>query len=301
MNKRISLLLSGVAVVVGLGMQGSVARAAVRPMDLSAKELDQVKEVIATEVRADLSAHLDESLLEVAKTNGGGDPTWGGLLMGDPMSAETRDLVARGLYQVLFSSLSQKGIYLSEAKFNSAVAKVLDYSTRLGIYPSALTVGYMGRIQAAVGGSAGSQFNVYFDQGKLRASEYSIYGAHVGFAEMTKIQFYISFCFGTCFGGDAAGWYVGLDGCGSAGLGADFFAEGGIDVTDLIKYSMLGLPYSAKDLYKSKAIYLGMGFDVGQGAGVSGDVFYYTHDFDLMLLDAQQKPSATTFSKIRLR
>jgi len=256
--------------------------------------------VISTEVRADLSANLEENLIRVSKENGGGDPTWGGLLMGDPMSPETREVISRGLYQVLASALNQKGIYLSQAKFDSVVGKILEYSTRMGIFPSALTVGYMGRLQAAVGGSAGSQFNVYFDHGKLQASEYSIYGAHVGFAEMTKIQFYVSFCFGTCFGGDASGWYVGLDACGSAGLGGDFFAEGGIDVTDLIKYTMLGLPYSVKDLYQSKAIYLGMGFDVGQGAGISGDVFYYTHDFDVLLMDSKQKPNSSTFSKLKL-
>ncbi len=289
------------AVVIGIGCSGGTAVSAVRPMDLNSKDLERVREVISTEIRADLSEHLEENLLKLGKENGGGDPTFGGLLMGDPMSPETRDVIAGGLYQVLFSAMREKGIYLSEARFKSAVGKVLEYSTRLGIYPSALTVGYMGRLQAGIGGSAGSQFNVYFDHGKLKSSVYSIYGAHAGFAEMTKIQFYISFCFGTCFGGDASGWYVGLDACGSAGIGGDFFIEGGIDVTDMIKYTMLGLPYSVKDLYQSKAIYLGMGFDVGQGAGVSGDVFYYTHDFDLLLMDAGKKPDASTFQKIRLK
>ena len=300
MNKR-SSLMAGLVLVLGIVSGIGQAAAGIRPSDLSAKELERVREVISTEIRSDLSAHLEENLLKVTKESGGGDPTWGGLLMGDPMSPETRDVIAGGLYKILHSAMSEKGVYLSEARFKSAVGKVLEYSTRMGIYPSALTVGYMGRLQAGLGGSAGSQFNVYFDQGKLKASEYSIYGAHVGFAEMTKIQFYISFCFGTCFGGDASGWYVGLDACGSAGIGGDFFIEGGVDVTDLIKYTMLGLPYSVKDLYQSKAIYLGMGFDVGQGVGVSGDVFYYTHDFDLLLMDANQKPNASTFSKIKLK
>ncbi|MBU6153140.1 MAG: hypothetical protein KGP28_02450 [Bdellovibrionales bacterium] len=300
MMKRNSWI-AALVLVFGVCSWSGEASAVVRPADLNSSELERVQQVISTEIRADLSANLEENLLKVSKESGGGDPTWGGLLKGDPMSPETRDVISSGLYQVLFSAMREKGVYLSEAKFKAAVGKVLEYSTRLGIYPSALTVGYMGRLQAVVGGSVGNQFNVYFDRGKLKASGYSMFGAHVGYAEMSKIQFYVSFCFGTCFGGDASGWYVGLDACGSMGIGGDFFVEAGVDVTDLVKASMIGLPYSVKDLYQSKAIYLGMGFDVGQGVGVSGDVFYYTHDFDLMLMDSRQKPSSSTFQKLRLR
>ena len=284
MNTRfISLAVMGAF----LALQGS-AQASLQAANMSANQLRAVKNFIATDVKADLEATWPEQLQEVSKSAGGGDPTWGGLLIGDPMSEQTQDQLAKGVYLLIASSLAEKGIYISEANFRKKIKSVLEVSSRMGVFPSAITAGYMGRVQAGVGGSAGSQFNIYFDKGELKASEYSVYGGHLGFAEMTKVQFYVSFCFGTCFGGDATGWYLGLDGTGAAVMGADMFVEGGVDITDLMKASRAGTKYSVRDLYKSKAIYIGFGFDLGQGAGISGDVFYYTHDFDLSLLKANQ-------------
>jgi hypothetical protein len=285
---------------VGLLTMAAPSQAFVAPSQLNSTELERVESVLKNEVRAELSAHLEENLIQVAHS-AVGDPTFGGLLMGDPMSAETRAVLTDGLYQILAASLIREGVTLDRRRFDSVVSSILEYSTRLGVFPSALTVGWMGRAQAGLGGSMGSQFNLYFDHGAVKTSEYSIYGAHAGFAEMMKIQFYLAFCFGTCFGGDGAGWYIGLDGSGSVGAGGGFFAEGGVDVTDLIKNSWSGKPYGIKDLYKAKAIYLGAGFDVGEGVGLSGDLFFYTHDFDLSLTKPGQKPTSETFSKIRLR
>ena len=286
---------------LGFVSAAPLSQAFIAPSQLNSTELERVESLLKNEVRADLSAHLEENLIQVARDQGGGDPTVGGLLMGDPMSAETRAVLTEGLYQILASSLIREGVTLDRRRFDSVVGSILEYSTRLGVFPSALTVGWMGRAQAGIGGSMGSQFNLYFDHGAAKTSEYSIYGAHAGFAEMMKIQFYVAFCFGTCFGGDGAGWYIGLDGSGSVGAGGGFFAEGGVDVTDLIKNAWSGKPYGIKDLYRAKAIYLGAGFDVGEGIGLSGDLFYYTHDFDLSLSKPGQKPTAETFSRIRLR
>jgi hypothetical protein len=284
MNTRITSLFLMVAIML---FQSS-AQASLQAANLSLNQLKAVKQFIATDVKADLEATWPEQLQEVSQSAGGGDPTWGGLLMGDPMSEQTQDQLAKGVYLLIASSLAEKGVYLSEANFRKKIKSVLEISSRMGVFPSAITAGYMSRLQAGVGGSAGSQFNIYFDKGELKASEYSIYGGHLGFAEMTKVQFYVSFCFGTCFGGDASGWYLGLDGTGAAVMGADLFIEGGVDITDLMKASRAGTKYSIRDLYKSKAIYIGFGFDLGQGAGISGDVFYYTHDFDMSLLKANQ-------------
>jgi hypothetical protein len=159
----------------------------------------------------------------------------------------------------------------------------------MGLYPQAFTVGYMARYQVGIGGSVGTQFNLYIDEGELKLASYSMFGVQAGTAVQTKLQFYAALCFGSCFGGDPNGWYVGSDVSAGLGAGIDGFLEFGIDFTDMIKATWKGERYTLKDMWESKAVYAGVGFDIGVGAGWSVDVFHYREDFEKTLtrVDAQ--------------
>ena len=262
--------------------------------ELTSEQRAQVEHIAQTEIRDDLEKNIvqraheaDQAFLDKA-------------LIGDPLTPETQAVMLKGIYLTLQTNLASKGLNLDEKTFNEKIGKILNYSSKLGVFPRAFTVGYMGRVQAGVGVSGGTQFNFYFDHGKFKVSSYSIYGAQAGVAEMMKIEFYASVCFGTCFGGDGEGLYLGLDGYAGAGVGVNFFVEGGIDLTDMVKHTFSGKPYSTKDLYKAKAIYIGAGFDIGEGIGVSGNLFYYNEDFDKVLANPGQAISPLSITNLKL-
>jgi hypothetical protein len=256
--------------------------------ELTSQESAEVDSFVQNEVRADLTANFEERVAEVSQ-KAQDNP----LLMGEPLSPETRALLGDAVYRILFAHLANKGVYLAHKDFDSKVGKALNYVSKLGFFPRAFTVGYMARYQRGIGGSYGTQFNFYIDQGKLKMSSYTVLGVQAGYQAgkptlMTKIEFYAAFCFGACVGGDAVGYYLGLDGYAGESVGGGAFIEAGLDVTDYFKYKKLGKSYSFKDLYQAKAIYVGFGYDLGFGAGISANALYYSQDYEKTLGDLKE-------------
>jgi hypothetical protein len=270
MGKRILLILLAVFQINFLG-EGAFARPLSRE-SMSAAELALAEELLQTDVQAELQNNTMKYLYEAAANSE--DP---------PMSAETRRVLAKGAYRVMSSALAVHGIFISEYAFTAKVGKMLDRMASWGLFPQAFTVGYMARYQAGVGGSIGTQFNFYVEKGELKLSSYSMYGVQAGAAAQAKIQFYAGACFGSCFGGEPNGWYVGTDVSASIGAGIDGFLEFGIDFTDALHAITHGEKYTLQDMWESKAVYAGVGFDVGVGGGWALDIFHYRMDFSTTL------------------
>ncbi len=221
--------------------------------------------LLQNEIRQDFSNHLFDRII----------PKIAERLKSEPMSAATQKILIRTVYRQMAVQLGMYGIELDEKEFTKKMSKVLTWTSQYSLFPSAITFGMMARLQMGVGGSVGLQFNYYFNEGEFHYSSYNIYGIQAGMAEQMKLQFYASLCFGTCFGGDGSGYYFGVDGGASAGVGAGFFIEGGIDFTDMMMLPYTGINGAIQSLYDAKALYVGFDVDVGVGAGISGNVFYY--------------------------
>lgn len=243
-----------------------------RLAQMSSTEYAAAQRLAETAVRQDLAENTLARMYEAAASTK--EP---------PMTAETRDRLTRGAYLLLSGHLAMQGIHVSERQFRAQIGTLLERMAAFGLFPHAFTVGYMARYQIVGGMSLGTQFNFYLDHGDLKMSSYTIYGGQVGTAAQAKIQFYASLCFGSCFGGDPNGWYVGTDVSGSIGAGIDGFLEFGIDFTDMLKATINGERYTLKDAWESKAVYAGVGFDLGVGGGWSLDVFHYRQDFEKIL------------------
>ena len=255
---------------------------------LSAEEAFDVDQFLTNDVRADLNANFEERIAE-ASAKADGNP----LLQGEPLTPETRAILGDAVYRIMFAHLASKGVYLAHKDFDVKVGKALNFVAKLGFFPRAFTVGYMARYQRGVGGSYGTQFNFYIDQGKLKMSSYTVLGVQAGYQAgkptfMTKIEFYAAFCFGSCVGGDAVGYYLGLDGYAGESVGGGAFIEAGLDVTDYWKAMKTGKKYSLKDLYQAKAIYVGFGYDLGFGAGISANGLYYSQDYEKVIGDLRE-------------
>ena len=257
---------------------------------------------IEYDLNSDLPQHIREVAQPHALTPNSPTKNKNSILWGDEMTPETQAVMLRGIYLVLKSSLTQYGIPFDEATFNHNIGRILAFSSKLGVFPRAITVGYTARVQAGIGGSFGTQFNFYFEKGKLKIASYTMLGASAGIAEMVKLEFYAGLCFGNaCVGGDPVGYYVGLDGYAGLGLGGDFFAEMGVDLQDMMKASLLGTQYSIKDIYTAKIFYIGFGIDVGEGAGVSGNLYRYSEDFEKTLADPSKGIDPSVISNLRLK
>ena len=63
-----------------------------------------------------------------------------------------------------------------------------------------------------------------------------------------------------------------------------------------------GLPVSVFGCfgYETKAIYVGFGYDIGVGAGISGNILYYDLDDDRTLVSKGQMVSEDDISRIRI-
>jgi hypothetical protein len=219
---------------------------------------DHIKPHLQNDLKNKIGEKLKEVLSKVA--------------IGAPMSPETRNVLTKKAYQALQGALLPYGITIQESTLRATFDKLFLWSSKFGVYPTAFTVGVMARYQTGLGGSFGYQYNFYLDQ---------VYGVQMGFSQQTKIQFYASLCFGECFGGDATGYYAGVDGGAGFGVGGNFFIEGGFDLTDMLFHNDGSL--GAKDFYQSKSIYVGLGSDVGVGAGISANIFYYSLDTEKLL------------------
>jgi hypothetical protein len=261
--------------------------------EMSSTEMARAQRLAETVVKQDLA---ENTLARVYEAAGNTDEP--------PLSAETRQVLAKGAYMIIASNLAARGIYISEHAFTKKVGTILERMASLGLFPHAFTVGYMARYQVGLGMSLGSQFNFYIENGELKLSSYSLYGMQAGAAAQAKIQFYAALCFGACFGGDPNGWYVGTDVSASIGAGIDGFLEFGIDFTDMLKATVSGEGYSMKDMWESKAVYAGVGFDVGVGGGWSLDVFHYRMDFEKVLARPGNSPkniNPRTMTQYQLR
>lgn len=265
-------LLSVLALITQLAGAAPATARTLRLDEMSSSEAAAAKRFAETVIRQDLAQNTMARMYEAA-----------GSTKEPPMTAATRDKLAKGAYMLIASHLASQGVHLSERAFTQKVGKMLERMASFGLFPHAFTVGYMARYQVVGGMSLGSQFNFYLDNGELKLSSYTIYGGQVGTAAQAKIQFYAALCFGSCFGGDPNGWYVGTDVSASIGAGIDGFLEFGIDFTDMLHATLNGESYSLKDAWESKAVYAGVGFDIGVGGGWSLDVFHYRQDFEKTL------------------
>lgn len=282
--KKILLLL----VLIFLIPQTSLGKSFNRVEDLSGAERAQVEQFLDTDVRADFAMNWKDQLQELG---GGANASTKErkLPWGDPLDPATQEVISEGIYRMLVGAMAiQGGPPLDHDLFLKRTNAILDYAARLGVVPTALTVGVMGRLQTGFGGSVGEQFNFYLDRGALSISTYGLLGAHAGPAAMAKIQFYIALCFGACFGGHATGWYLGLDVSADEGAGAGIFVEGGVILSDMLEGMFGKRKWSLKELYQTKAIYVGIGFDVGLGGGISADLFYYSLHDERTLLKAHE-------------
>ena len=246
----------------------------------SSEEQEQVAELANTEIRADLNKNLYTRMYEAAATNE--DP---------PLSAETRAVMARGAYMLINGYLSPVGIHISEYSFTQKVEQILNKVAAMGLYPHAFTVGNIGHLKFGVGAAAGVEFNFYIEKGDLKLASYSIVGGQLGAAAKASDQFYFALCYGSCTGGEASGMYIGADFSADFGIGVDAYVEFGLDFTDAIKSWFRGKSYSMKDLYDSRVVYVGFGFDIGIGVGLSGNVLYYSEMFDKTLAHLGGKSS----------
>ena len=243
---------------------------------MSSERFARAQQFVNTEVRADLAAHLEERITQVSK-NAELDALVPGAV--EPaMSAETQAVLLKGAF------LSLKAVapfQIDEANFDRGMGSVLQFLAKYNAFPKAITVGALARKTMsfdgiAAGGSYGIEGNFYLKNGKLMMSNYRLTGAQLGVGiASSAVEYYAALCFGSCYGGDPDGWYLGFDGSIAGGLGVDLFLEVGVDVSDYFDSLLKGSPPDFKDLYEGKAIYVGFGMETGISADISGNLYTY--------------------------
>ncbi len=240
---------------------------------LLATERAQVDHLVNTEIRENLQPHLAEHLDHVVALNSS--------LNDSGMSPETQALFIRGAYLAL---ATRAPLMMDEQRFDQAAAKVLQFLSQHHTFPAAITVGVIARGIVGegikVGANYGGEANFYLQKGKLMMTNYQEWGAEVGVSApgipiASDEEFYFALCFGACYGGEPNGWYVGFDGDAAGGLGAGFFLEVGIDVSDLVQSWFGGRTYTLDDLYQSTTVYVGFGSVLGVEASIAGNVYRY--------------------------
>jgi hypothetical protein len=271
---------------IGLSLLFLFASSAAHALNYAAMNVAQRAEFehfANTEVRADFAANADARMLEAA--------------MNSPVSAEritesNIDILIDGAFEALVADYPS----LTKSEFALSIRRILSkYETAP---PVAITLGGMLRAAGMIpgipidaGGSGGVQYNFYVTDHQLKMSKYYIAGIQGGVGTaMAKIELYASLCFGGCFGGDPQGAYIGFDESGAAGLGAGFFHEYGIDVTDLYWHLMGKRQYGLDELVSANVYYVGFSLEYGEGTGISGNLFYYWENGDEVALS---KPGQT--------
>ena len=203
----------------------------------------------------------------------------------------------KALYAGVEGPLSMAGVKIDEQKFNHQVGRILQASSRYGVLPSAITIGYYSRAQLIVGRTFGSEFNFYLNDGKLKVSTYDLKSINLGASGQLKVGFYVALCFGSCTGGDVNGSYLGVDADLIFGAGSGLYVEVGLDTTDTIKDFKAGRPISASQLYDAKAFYIGAGIDIGIGVGISGFYQSYEMTSDIVIADLDLMMDKPDFNK----
>ena len=241
------------------------AFASVIPMQaLTPAERNQVNHLIKTDIRQDMQKNFHQVVSDIKD-----------VATGEPMDLESQAVLIKGMYESIRLNVEPYGLRINEAAFTHKLNQVLSWSTKYGLSPSALTIGAMGHAQYIVGAGAGMEFTFYLEKGNLKVASYRMFGLELGVKETLNMEFYAALCFGNCSGGAKEGAYIGLDGMAAAGLGGSFYINVQLDVTDLIMAAIKGKKYSVKELYQSRAINAGFAFDVGEGLGLTGSIFYY--------------------------
>jgi len=212
------------------------------------------------------------------------------------LSARDMRVVTKAIYAGLEFPLALAGIQMDEQKFDRKVGKILLSAEKYGVMPSAITIGYYDRAQFIVGKTFGVESNFYLSDGKLRVSTYDLKAVNAGATLMFKAGFYIALCFGSCTGGPIDGTFVGSD-ADLAGLGADLFIEVGTDTTELMEAVKNNRPYSFEELMAQKAFFIGTGFDMGLGEGIS--VYYQKYHLksDIELADLYKMDQEPNFEQ----
>lgn len=211
------------------------------------------------------------------------------------LSAKDQKVMLKALYAGVSGPLSLAGIHISEQGFYSKVGKLLVKSAEMGVLPSAISIGFFNRADLIVGRTRGTEMNFYLEEGKLKVSSYDLKTLQVGLSASLEIGYYVALCFGACTGGDANGTYIGLDADVIFGVGANIYVEVGVDTTDYYKAKKLGESYSVSELYEAKAVYIGAGFEVGIGAGISMAFTEYQMLSDKVLIDLYSVMNKPTF------
>ncbi len=292
LNLRPGVVSFSIAVVLLCQPTWSSAKAFNRN-SLSMEERARVDAFVNTDIRADFAEHIDERIQEIS--------THSDEAHQHALSKGECDMLVKGIYLIIANTLQSKGLpVMSEQSFVRKINRTLAWFSSHGLIPGAITVGMNARTQFGVGAEVGLQFNFYLSNGELRMSGFHVYGAEAGFAEMSKVEFYASLCYGNCYGGPANGYYMGLDSSVGVLVGAGFFLEGGVDLTDAFEKWFQGEQYTLKELYESRAIYAGFGFDVGQGAGASLTLVRFHLSKDLLLAEPGKFLTPEGFSGLKL-
>ena len=238
-------------------------------LSLSAARFARAKDFVNTQVRADVAQNLNARIAEVADK---------ALIAKEPaMSRETQTVILKGAFLSLKAAAPFE---VSEVDFNRGMAKVLDFLAEHDTFPQAITIGILQRYTVGegfvAGGSVGMEANFYLQKGKLMMTNYTLIGAQAGVGLSTAMsEYYAALCFGSCYGGDPNGWYLGFDGNIAGGLGAGFFFEVGVDVSDYFDSFVSNKSYTLKDMYDARAIYVGFGLELGVGGGFAGNLYRY--------------------------
>jgi hypothetical protein len=269
---RLLALLAGMVLAF---LQGSTAHAMIgEKIDsrfLSSSEQAKVKRLINTQIKSDLVMHFDERMNDLAARSA---PQ----AAANHMSRATQAVLLKGAYDAL---MAQSPVAVSGATFNKNLGHVLDWLAAHSVFPQGVTVGVLARKSWGEGYTAGFNYgaeaNFYLQNGKLMMTNYSLKGAQVGVGSATSdVEFYFAFCFGSCYGGDPNGWYMGMDGNIAGGLGVGMFAEVGVDVSSL--YTALfssSQAFSINDIYQASTVYVGFGFEEGIGGELALGLYRY--------------------------
>jgi hypothetical protein len=235
---------------------------------ISDAETAEVKSFINNEVREDLKVNFQAKIQELAKQSSATD---------EPMSDNTKKVLLRGAYLALSA---RSAVPINEEYFNRSVGKVLDWARFQGLLPHAITIGVLARKTFGEGYTAGfnlgAEMNLYLQDGKVIMTNYALKGGQMGVGSTTSdVEYYAALCFGSCFGGDPGGWYMGVDANLTVGAGAGFFAELGIDVSAVYRGLFKDKKFTTSDLYQASTLYFGFGIDVGVGADSALGLYRY--------------------------
>jgi len=181
-----------------------------------------------------------------------------------PLSPTAYQQVTAEAYKKLSSVVA-----IDKRVFDDTLSEAL---RQADIYPTAISIGVMGKCQNIIGICVGNQINIGVQDGKLMASSYGLAGLSLGTAEIYKIEVYVALCFGDCLSTLGEGFYFGGEAGFAVGTGGSVFIEVGTDVSEVFG---VGRDFAWKDFWDYKTVYIGIAYNFGLGIGIAGDIYYY--------------------------